>query len=401
MTKEVRVAVLGAGIMGSSVALFLSRRGARVVLFDAAQAPFSGASRWNEGKIHLGYLYARDASMETARAVLPGGLVFKALTEELIGCSLDPAVTVEDDLFLLHRDSVVSVDQTQHYFETLTKLLRAHPQANQYLVSLSDTSVRPLSAVELDAVTDTRLVRAGFRVSERSVRTSWVADRFVDALGAEAGIEMALGRRVRSLRAGQTRWTVETDGGDEDGFDFVVNALWQGRIQMDRTVGMEPEPGWSHRYRLSLFVKTARPVAAPNAVISTGPFGDIKSYTARDFYLSWYPAGLVAQGEAMIPPPVPGFDENARRAIVQAIGVGLGALIPSAATVLAEAAETRLEGGWVFANGNGSLADPHATLHRRDRFGIRQAGTYISVDTGKYSTAPWLARNVALMITGE
>jgi hypothetical protein len=76
-------------------------------------------------------------------------------------------------------------------------------------------------------------------------------------------------------------------------------------------------------------------------------------------------------------------------------------VIPAAETVMAAAVETRLEGGWVFAHGKGSLADPAATLHRRDRFGIRRSGTYFSIDTGKYSTAPWLAREVAALINGE
>ena len=118
------MAVLGAGIMGSSVAIFLARRGARVTLFDAEREPFSGASRWSEGKIHLGYLYAGDRSMDTARGLLPGGLAFKALTEELIGCSLEPATTVDDDVFLVHRDSVVGADETRRYFEEVTRLAR-------------------------------------------------------------------------------------------------------------------------------------------------------------------------------------------------------------------------------------------------------------------------------------
>lgn len=56
MAPAPSVAVLGAGILGSSVALFLARRGALVTLFDAKNRPFEGASRWNEGKIHLGYI---------------------------------------------------------------------------------------------------------------------------------------------------------------------------------------------------------------------------------------------------------------------------------------------------------------------------------------------------------
>ena len=400
MNKPIRIAVLGAGIMGSSVALFLARGGARVTLFDECQEPFAGASRWNEGKIHLGYLYAGDRSMGTAREVLPGGLAFKRLTEELIGCSLDAAATAEDDIFLVHRDSVVDADDMRRYFDAVTRLVREHPRARSYLADVSGSGVQPLSAAELDGLTDTSIVRAGFRVPERSVWTPWVADRFVDALRAEAGIELVLGTRVHAVKPCGATWLVATDGRTENGFDFVVNALWQGRLQVDRTVGLAPEPGWSHRYRLSLFVTTASPVAVPSAVVSTGPFGDMKNYTGGHCYLSWYRAGLVAQGEEVAAPPVPRFDEAARRDIIGAIRAGLGAVIPAAETVMAAAGETRLEGGWVFAHGMGSLADPAATLHRRDRFGIRRSGTYFSVDTGKYSTAPWLAREVAAMITG-
>ena len=48
-------------------------------LLQRAAAPAHGASRWNEGKIHLGYLYAADPSPAT-RAAVDGGLVFGPLT---------------------------------------------------------------------------------------------------------------------------------------------------------------------------------------------------------------------------------------------------------------------------------------------------------------------------------
>jgi hypothetical protein len=47
-----------------------------------------------------------------------------------------------------------------------------------------------------------------------------------------------------------------------------------------------------------------------------------------------------------------------------------------------------VEGGWVVAPGTGALSDPASRLHQRDRFGVRRYGWFITVDTGKYSTAP-------------
>ena len=54
----------------------------------------------------------------------------------------------------------------------------------------------------------------------------------------------------------------------------------------------------------------------------------------------------------------------------------------------------------MFAIGQGSLADPASTLHQRDKFNMTIDGGYISVDTAKYSLAPWLAERVAHMIDG-
>ena len=72
--------------------------------------------------------------------------------------------------------------------------------------------------------------------------------------------------------------------------------------------------------------------------------------------------------------------------------------MPSVTALQSCIEDVRLEGGWVYAAGQGSLADPRSTLHRRDRIGITRAGSYFSVDTGKYSIAPWLAREVAALI---
>jgi glycine/D-amino acid oxidase-like deaminating enzyme len=52
--QQKRIAILGAGTMGASTAVMLARRRFLVEIFDLASQPFSGASRWNEGKIHLG-----------------------------------------------------------------------------------------------------------------------------------------------------------------------------------------------------------------------------------------------------------------------------------------------------------------------------------------------------------
>ena len=124
-----RVAVLGAGIMGSAVAIHLARRGLHVTVLDRESAPMSAASRWNEGKIHLGYLYGADPTTSTAQHILPGSLLFADRARDLIGSDLGGHTTTDDDIYLLHRDSVVDPDAMRARFGAISELIRRHPDA--------------------------------------------------------------------------------------------------------------------------------------------------------------------------------------------------------------------------------------------------------------------------------
>ena len=260
--------------------------------------------------------------------MLPGGLDFKDQVERLTAIALGPVTTPADDLYLVHRDSVTAPDAAARYFAAVAELVRAHPEAHRYLTDVS-RRVAPLSRAELLDLADPSVVVAGFRVPERSVDTNRVADTFVDALDGEPLVELGLGRhvvRVAPAGEGSDQWRVYTDDGrDGDGpFDAVVNALWEGRPRIDRTVGHRPDLAEHHRYRVSLFVRTATALELPSAVLAVGAFGDVKAYSQRDFYLSWYPTGLLARRGRRRPARRPGAErprkETHRRRGVRGAG---------------------------------------------------------------------------------
>jgi glycine/D-amino acid oxidase-like deaminating enzyme len=388
-----RVAVLGAGLLGCATALWLARRGVQVWLYDEADAPLTGAGRWNEGKIHLGCLYAADPSLATTRRLLPDGLAFRRLIETLLGEPVAPAMTQGDDIYLAHRESVVDADAMGAYLAAVMDLARGHPAAADYLVDLRDARVQRLSAAEFDASFDAATLRAGFRVPERSLDTNWVADRLLAVIAGEPGITLRLGRRVTAV-TGNDDAPLHVHADVDDGtFAVVVNALWHGRAAIDAGRGLPPPPRLSHRYRVSLFGRGALPDDLPSAVVATGPFGDVKNYGGRAFYASWYPAGLLAEGNAVAPPPMPRPDAAAQAGIAARTLAALEPLIPAVAALRSLAPQVR--GGWVYAAGEGALDDPASDLHRRDRIGGTRHGRYFSLDTGKYSVAPALALRVA------
>jgi hypothetical protein len=387
--------------MGASTALHLARRGRAVTVFDRADAPFCGASRWNEGKIHLGFLYAADSSMATARAVLPGGLAFREQVEQLTGVSLREATTGDGDHYLVHRDSVVPPDAVEAYLRNVAALVESRPDASRYLVDVSTCSVRVLSGAELQELADPEVVVAGYRVPEHSVDTQVVADAFVNALTENAMVELVLGHEVTAVEHGNDghdTWFVRT-GADRHGpFAAVVNALWEGRPAVDLSIRHRPDVDQQFRYRVAMFVRTDRDVDAPCAVMGVGPFGDVKNFGRRNFYLSWYPLGLLASSEGETAPAVPVLSDDERRRLVPAMFDAMRARLPFVERIEESVVEARVEGGWVYSQGNGLLDDPQSTVHRRSRLGVSNVGTYYSVDTGKYSVAPWLAEGVARRI---
>lgn len=405
MSGRPHIAVLGAGIMGSCAALFLARRGCRVTLIDAAAEPVERASRWNEGKIHLGYLYAADASLRTARHVLPGSLSFRSLLEQCTGSSIASLMTAEDDIYLCHHQSVVSADQQWRYLQAVDDLVHSHASAGDYLVDVRKARSQRLSPAELAGLSDSPAIIAGFRTPERSVSTTGVADLLQSALMAESGISLMMGTVVTGLTPESAdpdgRWSVATTGGTLGGFDYAVNALWEGKLGIDQAVGLAPPASFSYRYRRALFISTRVSLQIPSVLISTGPFGDIKNFGGRQFYLSWYPAGLAAYGTDLVPPEVAGLDASARERMIDEVFENLGCHLPAVKDLRRHVESLRIEGGWVYAAGQGHLADPLSSLHHRADFGIQQRGSYFSIDTGKYCTAPWLAKLLATRICGE
>ena len=399
--KRPRIAVLGAGIVGSCVALNLARLGADVTLIDRNRRPMEEASRYNEGKIHLGYLYGADASLRTAEHILPGGLAFAPLMSRLLECDVADHATTTDDIYLVDRESVVAPDELAARFDAVSRLVSEHPDASRYLTDVSRAATPRLTEAELSSIATDRIT-AGFRVPERSVETGWVADALADAVAAEDRVHVLGETVVEAATPGSDGdgATVHCRGGFSERFDTVVNALWGGRLAIDQTAGLDAPQSWTHRVRWCLFVRTRFPVDVPSAIVAVGPFGDVKNYNGRDYYLSWYPVGLVAQGTGieLEAPPLP--EGEARSRFITEVRDGLGAELPQIGEVLEAAESITVAGGHVFAEGRGAIGDKRSDLQRRERFGVTRTGSYLSVDTGKYSTAPWMARGLALDIMG-
>jgi glycine/D-amino acid oxidase-like deaminating enzyme len=114
--ERVPVLIAGAGLQGSCIALELARLGIRVALLDQDAQPMNRASLRNEGKIHLGLMYANDRTFQSARLQLSGALRFRRLLQRWTGRGADRLRTSTSFIYLVARDSVLEPDALAHHY---------------------------------------------------------------------------------------------------------------------------------------------------------------------------------------------------------------------------------------------------------------------------------------------
>ena len=155
------VLVLGAGIQGVCAALALAHNGHRVVLVDAAEDCMQRASMRNEGKIHLGFVYANDPSARTPELMLEASLVFGDLLERWIGRVLPwNRLRSRPFTYLVLDDSIVPPDAI---FDAYARLGRAYDARRpaRYLGTTPGQLWAEIDVAELgEAFTATRIVAA-------------------------------------------------------------------------------------------------------------------------------------------------------------------------------------------------------------------------------------------------
>lgn len=382
MARE--VGIVGGGLVGCLAALRLARRGVKVTIFERRERLLLGASRNNEGKVHLGYTYGLDPTGATRELMFDHGLAFEPLLIEQLGEAASRAIIGRRQHYLVHRDSALGPDRVD-----------AHMAAIAALHNDPASAVRRLADAEVRA-TYSDLVVAVYDVDEPSVECAILCDIVADAVAAEPNVAIQTGIVVDAIDdAG--RPDVRADGGSAGRFDAVINAAWDGMPAIERRAG-----AMTHELLIRAkvgFVTTLAAGRLEQAVtIVYGAYGDMVPLGAGRFYLSWYPEALmgmttdVSEGTGWFERIARGFDfaECYRRS-----RAGLEAFVPGLAFADAPL-ETRA--GAILAAAKSDIVDPESDLHKRTRIGIFQRGNVFAVDTGKFTAAPTFAKNLAELI---
>jgi glycine/D-amino acid oxidase-like deaminating enzyme len=375
-------------MQGCCVALELAKRGVNVRLFERTAMPMQATSRSNEGKIHLGYTYAKDAGLATARMMVRGALRFNAFLQRHLGDAATWMSRSTPFVYGVHRESQIGVCDVAAHFAAVDRLVaeeRVSGVADDYLGETGLPLSRP---IPVERHFDPALVQAAFETPERAIDPRVLCDGIVTRVLAEPRIEFCGDHHIERVeRVGDQRYRVACEGSDWiTGFHHVVNASWTSRLVIDSAFGLQPLRPWLYRYKYGMHItQSAAAVAIPSVTLVLGPFGDIVDYGNGAYYVSWYPTGRTAISAALAPSPA---DIPPSALAGEAMLESMRQLVPSLRGIDLASASSQIVGGWIFAWGETDIDDTSSMLHRRDEVGVSSVSGYHTINTGKLALAP-------------
>ncbi len=386
-------------MQGCCVALALAERAAKVTLFDKNDSLLSRAAVANEGKIHLGYMYAGDPTLSTAKTMMAGALSFAPFLERHLGQPAQSFSVSAPASYVVHRDSQQSSEDISAYLRTVHALINeaAEGRTQAYFGKDLRAALRPWSTTEKGAEFDPAIALAAFYTPEVAINPLALAQTLRERIGAHPLIEVRCSRRVVGAeedRDGIHVLSKGQDGPSRDRFDHIVNALWDGRLGLNEALGFRANRPWLHRLKYGVSFRMPPDVRSPtSATFVLGPFGEVVSYGDGLTYLTWYPECLQAISADVIPPDWATYPpEPLRSRILAGTFCALSAIVPSLRGLNAEGLpEACVKGGTIVAWGKTDIYDPASELHRRYEIGITSAGRFHSVDPGKLTMVPYFA----------
>jgi glycine/D-amino acid oxidase-like deaminating enzyme len=401
-----RVAIIGAGITGTLVAIGLARQGFDVDLIERNSEAVTEASFYNEGKIHLGFLYAYDRTWETPRLMIEGARTFGPIIRQLTGIDVSTMLSTPF-FYAVHKDSLVPADAFERHLSkccsTFSEVVREN--AGAYVDGRDCVTARICEREEWEEFFDPATFTSFFATSERAVDPRRLAVALREALGAEERITWwpsLLVRRIHPQDDGT--WMVTgTDGAlvATGVYDLVVNATWSDLVRLDKQVGVPLLADWSYRYKLGSRVhRSVLPSELMSVTTVLGAFGDLVNLGDQGgIFVSWYPHGRLLFTDSMDLADWNRPDRlHVREAAYEKSRIAWEEMSPQFRALDVADDPVDIRGGVILASGRLDVDNPHSGLHSRLDVGIKQSGTYLSVNTGKYTLGPLMSQKVVARV---
>ena len=393
-----KVVIVGAGLTGCSTALELARRGIAVCIVDRFPQPICGASLRNEGKIHLGLVYAADESFATAEFQLRGALTFGPLLDRWLGSESSPRLGLSNPFaYLVAPDSLFTPKKLQRHY---VKVNGRFGELCEQFKHLHYLGTRPSEIFlgeqpgKIESWYPRDATPTSFMTREVAIDTEALAVLMRTLILREPLITFHGGHKVEAIERSPAGFRLQLSTATKKcdlKCETLVNCAWENRLYFDSQLGLDSPAGHLFRlkYRLNAYLP-AHLRNAPSATRVLGPYGDIVIRPAGKTFLSWYPEGLQGWSDEIQPPSswLPAMSGSLSldktREITDRMLAGIAPWFPAAY----ECPLASVDAGPIVAWGYNDVDKECSGLHRRDIIGSRHLDGYWSVEPGKLTTAP-------------
>ncbi|MDX2129003.1 MAG: FAD-dependent oxidoreductase [Chloroherpetonaceae bacterium] len=397
------ISVLGAGIQGTLVALALAQKGHSVTLIDKSPRALFRASLRNEGKIHLGFIYAKDKSYRTSSLMLKSAIRFAPIVDEILERQL-PWENMRSlpFVYVISKESMLAPDELIKVYSNLDK---------DYQEQKGDASVHYLGLKPENL----------FRLSTSKNHFNWISPQFaqqfvetneysLDLVQFQSHLSNSLeissihqrfnhtiNEVVRTSSGFRSVCNNETGSKTEIRSEIVINCLWEGRLLIDQQLGITPLHQWVYRLKYRYMAKRlSLPPDLSSYTFVLGAYGDIVSYPNSDYYLSWYPIGMKGWSSEISTPQeweTPCYGEinpEVQKNYFHESIKEFQKIVP----ILHKAEMSYVDAGIIMTWGDTDITDPNSKLHERWEVGINHYDGYFTVDCGKFTCAPYFAKEL-------
>lgn len=403
-----RIVVMGAGLTGCSVALELADQGYYVDLYDRYAEPMLGASLRNEGKIHLGFVYAAAPDFTTAQLQLRGALTFSSLLRRWIGEQEFSSIGISTPFaYLVDEESLLTQTELEHHYTKVSnyyfELCLKFPNLD-YMGKLPDRlwSAAPEALINRWFLPDNSIA---YNTQEVAVDTNDLATVVRNAVLENKRIEFIGGLNVETIERRDEGFQLHPLNSKHPiNCNVLVNCTWDSRLYFDQMMGLDSPAELLHRLKYRLIAQAPDIMhMAPSATRVLGPFGDVVVRPNGTLFLSWYPAGLRGWSNQILPPVewslvMQGIvDDDTASEISAEIVSGIADWYPA----IRHCEILQVDAGPIVAWGVEDVDKPGSGLHCRDQIGSWHSEGYWTVEPGKLTTAPLAAYECARRIVSS
>jgi hypothetical protein len=299
----------------------------------------------------------------------------------------------------VHRDSQYDADDVNSYLGEVHSLILEAAANNPkgYFGTDLRPTLRTWSDTEREVEFDASIALSATDTQEVAINPSQLAQAVRRVISAHPRIIVRLGRIISRAEQHERKIVVFSEGAEgsaQDSFDHVVNALWDGRMALNETLGIRANRPWLHRLKYGVSLRLAGAAVAPRSVtFVSGPFGEVVSYGSGLTYLTWYPACVKGISREVSPPDWATYPiEPVRSDVVTGTCKALAEIVrPLHGLDPTGLAEVSVKGGVIVAWGNTDIYDPGSELHRRYEIGVQSNKNFHSIDPGKLTMVPYFA----------